>query len=59
MPVLQNSVTMAITQSQVTPFTAAYRLAKANVSQQSEVAWGLPPPPPLPAYQPRNMGDKG
>uniref|UniRef100_A0A6V7QW04 Uncharacterized protein n=1 Tax=Ananas comosus var. bracteatus TaxID=296719 RepID=A0A6V7QW04_ANACO len=31
-------------------------LANAKAGQQPKVEWGLPPPLPLPAYQPQNVG---
>nr|CAD1837787.1 unnamed protein product [Ananas comosus var. bracteatus] len=37
------------------PFQAAYRPVVANVGQQTEIIWELPPPPPVAAYQPQNV----
>lgn len=56
MLVSQNAVIPTIMQPQVIPFQAAYRSINTNIDQQPEMAWGLPPPQPLLAYQPKNVG---
>lgn len=55
-PVLQNPLTPVNGQPQYqgAPFQAVYKLA-VLADQLTDIAWGLPPPPPIVVYQPQNV----